>query len=203
LAVPSASADTLTVEVMGGSAFNLPSPLTVRQHGFPDIRVSPARYETRPFGSYPYYAWRVGLWDGDAGWELEHIHHRLFLANPPPEITVFAVHYGYNYFLLGRAWRRNAFVYRVGAGPIITNPESTVRGRSFQPRRGFLDSGNYFSGLGVRAGVARELQIVDHLFLVGEASLTTGLAWSVPIADGTARVPNVAIHGHVGIGVRF
>ena len=198
-----AHADVVTFELMGGSAVNLPSPLVVRQNGFPDIRVSGARYETRPFGSYPYYAWRLGLWDENSGWELEHIHHRLFLSNLPPEIAVFAIHYGYNYFLLGRAWKRRGFVYRVGAGPIVTNPENTVRGRVFRTRRDFLDSGNYFSGIGTRVGLGRELQLARHLFLVGEGSFTTGFAWSVPVADGSANVPNLAIHGHLGIGVRF
>lgn len=198
-----AQADTVTVEVMGGSAVNLPSPLTVRQNGFPDIRLSGARYDTRPFGSYPYYAVRLGLWRGNGAWELEHLHHRLFLTNPPPEISVFAVHYGYNYFLFGRAWKRRGFTYRVGAGPIVTNPENTVRGRQFRTRPSFLDGGYYFSGIGTRAGAGRTVQLTNHLFLVGEASVTAGFAWSVPIADGSANVPNFAVHGHLGIGVGF
>ena len=200
---PQADRHTVTVEVMGGSAVNLPSPLHVRQNGFPDIHVSGARYETRPFGSYPYYAWRVGIWKGNGAWELEHIHHRLFLTNRPPEISVFAIHFGYNYFLLGRAWKRGGFVYRAGAGPILTNPENTVRGRVFRARSGFLDRGNYFSGIGTRAAVARELQVVRHLFLVAESVFTAGFAWKVPVADGSANVPNLAIHGHLGMGVRF
>ncbi len=198
-----AYADTLTIEVMGGSALNLPSSLTVRQRGFPDIRVSGANYETRPFGNYPYYAWRVGLWDGNAAWELEHIHHRLFLTNPPPEIELFAIHFGYNYFLLGRAWKRNAFIYRAAVGPIVTNPENIVRGRKFRTGPGVLDTGNYFSGIGTRAGVARNLQLTRHVFLVGEAAFSAGFAWRVPVADGSANVPNFALHGHLGIGVGF
>lgn len=198
-----AGADTVTLELMGGSAINLPSPLTVQQSGFPAIRVSRARYETRPFGSYPYYTLRLGVWRGDGAWEVEHIHHRLFLTNPPPEIKVFAVHYGYNYFLLGRAWKRSGFTYRVGAGPLFTNPESTVRDRQFVSRASFLDGGYYFSGLGTRAAVGRTLRLTNHLFLVGEGSFTAGFAWSVPIADGSASVPNFAVHGHLGIGVAF
>lgn len=198
-----ALADTLTVEVMGGSALNLPASLTVHQRGFPDIRVSGARYETRAFGKNPYAVWRVGLWDGDRGWEVEHIHHRLFLTNPPPEIQVFAIHFGYNYFLCGRAWKHSGWIYRAAAGPIVTNPENTVRGRKFHKEPGFLDTGNFFSGIGTRAGVARNVPLTEHLFLVGEGAFTAGFAWSVPVVDGSANVPNFAVHGHLGVGIRF
>lgn len=198
-----AAGDTISVEVMGGSAFNFPSPLTVHQRGFPDIRVSRASYETRPFGDYPYYAWRVSLWDGDAAWEFEHIHHRLFLTNPPPEIQVFAIHFGYNYFLLGRAWKRDGFVYRAAAGAVMTNPENTIRGRKFHTGPGLLDTGYYFSGLGARGAVARHIDLTRHVFLTGEAAFSAGFAWRVPVVDGSANVPNFALHGHLGVGVRF
>jgi hypothetical protein len=189
---------------MGGSAVNLPSPLTVRQRGFPDIHVGSARYDTRPFGpSFPYYAWRVTWWRANQGWEVEHIHHRVFLTNPPPEIQFFAIHFGYNYLLAGRVWKRDRFVYRVAAGPIVTNPESTVRGRRFRTEPGLFDNGNYFSGVGTRAAVARTIPLANHLFLVGEGAFSAGFAWHVKIADGSANVPNFALHGHVGLGVSF
>ena len=197
-------ADGIALEVMGGSAVNFPSSLVVRQYGFPAIRVSGASYETRPFGpDFPYYAWRLSYWRGTGAWELEHIHHRLFLTNPPPEIEFFAVHFGYNYLLLGRAWKHNGFVYRIGAGPIVTNPESTVRGRRFRSASSFLDVSNGFSGIGTRVAVGRDLHLTDHFYLLGEASFTAGFAWRVPVADGSANVPNRALHGHLGVGVNF
>ncbi len=54
-----AGAQTFTFEAMGGSAYNFPTPLTVSQAGYPDIRLS-AHYDTKPFGPfYPYYSWRT------------------------------------------------------------------------------------------------------------------------------------------------
>jgi hypothetical protein len=141
--------------------------------------------------------------DENVAWELELIHHRLFLTNPSPEISVFAVHYGYNYFLFGRAWKKGGIVYRLGAGPILTSPESTVRGQQFQRRQTFLDTGYYLSGIGTRVALGRELEVAKHFFLVGEGSLTAGSAWNVPVVDGSASVPNLAIHGHLGFGLRF
>src|SRR5262245_42964914 len=118
------SAAEIKGEFFGGSAISFPSTLVVHQDGFPDLRVPGAEWETRPFGNFPYYSWRLAYWRGNKGWELQHIHHRIFLTNPPPEITTFAVHFGYNYFLFGRGWRdQHGFLYHVGAGPIVTNPE--------------------------------------------------------------------------------
>src|SRR5262245_48757214 len=93
------SAQTMTVDVMAGSAYNVPTPLTVRQDGYPDLRIT-ARYDTKPFGPYaPYYSWRLSVWNGDRAWEAQHVHHRMFLSNTTPEIESFSIHYGYNYFL--------------------------------------------------------------------------------------------------------
>src|SRR5260221_14476355 len=86
-----AAAQTFTFEALGGSAYNAPTPLTVRQTGYPDIRLS-AHYDTKPFGPYyPYYSWRASFWnpEHDSAWEITQIHHRLFLANNPPEIQFF------------------------------------------------------------------------------------------------------------------
>src|SRR5215471_13635694 len=91
-----AHAQTFTFEAMGGSAYNVPTPLTVSQTGYPEIRFS-AHYDTKPFGPfYPYYSWRASSWnqEHDQAWEITQVHHRLFLANDPPEIQFFAIHFG-------------------------------------------------------------------------------------------------------------
>jgi hypothetical protein len=104
-----AYAQGFTFEAMSGSALNLPTPLTVSQNGYPDIRFS-AHYDTKPFGPfYPYYSWRASFWnqEHDQAWEITQVHHRLFLANNPPEIQFFAIHFGYNFYMFGHAWKRN------------------------------------------------------------------------------------------------
>src|SRR5262245_30537642 len=89
------SAQAFTFDFMGGTAVNFPTPLLVHQTGFPDIRVPSAHYDTKALGPYyPYYSWRIGLWRGDGAFEFQHIHHRMYLTNPPPEIQFFAIHYG-------------------------------------------------------------------------------------------------------------
>jgi hypothetical protein len=194
------TAQSLSIEAMGGTAYNFPTPLTVRQSGFPDIHLT-AHYDTRPFGPYtPYYAWRLSLWNGAEGWELEQVHHRLFLANTTTEVTDFSVHFGYNYLLLGHAWRRHDFTFHLDAGPILTNPENTVRGLKLRTRgTGLFDSGYYLSGFGGQAGLSRNFYFSRNAFVVLDAALMA--AWAtVPVVNGSADVPTIGVHGHVGVG---
>ena len=189
---------------MAGTAFNFPTPLTVHQDGYPDIQTS-ADYDTKPFGPFaPYYAWRAGLWNGDEAWEVGQIHQRLFLTNPPPEIQYFAIHFGYNYFFFGHAWKRSGLIYHLGLGPIVTNPESSVRGQVKQEvGTGIFDAGYYLSGIGFEAALEKDFYFAPHAFIVAEAAMTYGWAWWVPVADGWADVPNIALQGHVGLGYDF
>ena len=197
-------AQTLKLELMGGTAVNFITPLTVHQDGYPDIHTS-ANYDTKPFGPFaPYYSWRVGLWNGDDAWEFSQIHHRLFLTNPPPEIQYFAIHFGYNYFFFGHAWKKGGLIYHLGLGPIVTNPESSVRNQVRQEvGTGIFDAGYYFSGIGMEAAVEKDIYFTKNAFVVVEGAFTAGFAWWVPIANGYADVPNFALHGHLGIGYDF
>jgi hypothetical protein len=205
LFIPSkAGAGVFTLELMTGTAINFPTPLTVHQEGYPDISLT-AQYNTQPFSPYtPYYAWRISLWDRDQAWEFEQVHHRLFLANPPPEIQDFSIHYGYTYFLLGHAWRMGDYILHLGAGAVITSPENVVRGQEFQTyNKGVLDSGYYFSGLGAQAAVSRNFPVWDTVFLLADVGVIGGWAWWVPISNGSADVPTIGIHFHFGTGLGF
>ncbi len=200
-----AAAQTFTFEALGGSAYNVPTPLTVRQTGYPDIRFS-AHYDTKPFGPYyPYYSWRASFWNSerDSAWEITQIHHRLFLANKPPEIQFFAIHFGYNFYMGGHSWKRRGFVYHLDGGILICSPDNTVRGRTLSTQgTGILDSGYTLAGGGAQIGLSRDVQLSKHLFVVMNGSVIAGRA-RVPVADGSATVPNVGVHGQVGMGFGF
>ncbi len=201
--VSSSQAQVFSLELMPGSAYNFPTPLTVRQSGYPDIHLT-ADYATEPFGPYtPYYAWRVSLWDKNQAWEFEQVHHRLFLTNPPPEIQEFSIHFGYNFFLLGHAWKRGDFIFHADAGILITNPENTVRGQVLRTKgTGLFDDGYNFSGIGAQVAVSRNIYFAKNFFLLLDAGLMTGWA-VVPVANGSADVPNLSLHGHLGPGFSF
>lgn len=198
-------AQRFTFEAMGGSAYNLPTPLTVRQTGYPDIRFS-AHYETKPFGPYyPYYSWRASFWNGahDQAWEVTQVHHRLFLSNNPPEIQFFAIHFGYNLYMAGHAWKRRGFIYHVDGGLLICSPENTVRGRTLDTQgTGILDSGYTLAGGGGEVAISRQFPLSKRVFVVADAALLAGRG-RVPVADGSATVPNVGVHGKAGVGFNF
>lgn len=189
------------VEGFGGSALSLPSRLTVRQAGEETVRMR-ARWETRPLADAPYYACRVERWEGDAGWSVELLHHKVYLRNETDVVQHFEVSHGYNQLTLSRAWGAGRAVSRIGAGVVIAHPENTVRGRPLDEERGLLTEGYHLSGVAAQAARGVRLRLAGRLALVAEAKVTA--AWArVPVEDGSADVPNVAAHGLVGIGYTF
>jgi hypothetical protein len=202
--IPSTSlAQDLTVELMLGSAFNLPTPLTIRQQGQPILEHT-AHYDTRPFGPYaPYYAGRLTFWQGDVGWQIDFIHHRLFLSNPTSDIERFEIHYGYSFLLAGRAWRVHGFELHASGGVIITNPANVVRGLAMNTGDpGVPDAGYDVTGAGGALAVSREVPLTGRLSIVANGAILAGTV-SVPVAGGSARAPNVGLHGQVGVRLRF
>jgi hypothetical protein len=198
----SLQAQTLSFEIMSGDAYNIPTVLTVRQTGYPNIQFL-ADYDTEPLGPYaPYYSWRACLWNKnkDECWEIQQVHHRLFLTNNPPQIQYFAIHFGYNYFFLGHAWKKDDFIYHLDAGVLITNPENTVRGQVLNNQdAGIFDAGYNFSGVGAEMAVSRNLNFTKNVYAVLDLAFIAGWA-TVPVSNGSADVPNLAIHGHLGMG---
>ena len=197
-----ACAQGLTVDLMFGSAYNVPTPLTIRQDNYPVLKHT-ARYDTRPFGPYaPYYAGRLTFWRGDAGWELELIHHRIFLSNTTADVERFEIHYGYSYLLAGRAWRTRGFELHANGGAVMTKPASIVRGLPLNTPDAHERAGYDITGVGGSIAVSREFKLVGRLSLIGTAAVIAGTV-SVPVAMGSARVPNVGLHGQIGARLRF
>lgn len=189
---------------MTGSALNLPTPLTVHQDGQADVSLS-AQFDTNPFGDEaPYYAWRVGLWKDGQAWEFEHIHHKLYLTNTTAEVQDFELCHGANYFLLGHAWNWSNFIFHLGLGPLVTHPQSIIRGVAQNSDHGGLfNAGYYFSGMGTQAALGRNFGLTSNLYLLLEVSVVGGWAWWAPTAGGWSEVWNLGLHGHVGVGVHL
>jgi hypothetical protein len=190
------------LQVAVGAAANRESSLAVRQEGFEEIRVPDAEYETRPFESPLYYALRAGRWSERRGWELELVHHKLFLRDPPPEIDRLSISHGYNLVTVNRGWRVGGYALRLGAGGVLAHPESTVRGRVAPEEGGLFDAGYHWTGPALQGGVERRFELGERWFLAVEGKATAARA-EVPVADGEAEVPNFALHALVGVGCRL
>lgn len=188
-----------TVEAFLGSAKSFATPLSINQYGAERIHLI-ARYNTRPFVGSPYYSYRISKWSQNRAWEFELVHHKLYLSNPPDEVQQFNISHGYNLITVNRAWLRRGFILRVGAGLVAAHPETKVRGKTLHWDEGF--DGFYISGITLQVAVGRKFAIWGKFFGVLEAKFTTSYA-VVPIQDGNAYVPNVAVHGLFGLGIEL
>jgi hypothetical protein len=195
LAPPAAADAQWRLEAFTGTGHNFTTPLTVHQPGLTDFRMD-ARYDTRPFTGSPYYSARMGWWRGSSGWELQFLHHKLYLANPSAEVSHLEISHGYNMLAVNRALARGGLVLRGGAGLVVTFPETTVRGRK-RPTLGYD-----LSGFMVAAGVGGRWPQATRLSLSGELRLTFSWA-TIPVFEGEADVPNRALHFLIGLGYRF
>jgi len=175
---------------MSGSAYNVPTPLTVQQSGYPEIRFS-AHYQTKPFGPYyPYYSWRASLWNDrhDQAWEFTQVHHRLFLANNPPEIQYFAIHFGYNFYMAGHAWQRHGFIVHVDGGVLICSPETPSEASNSRPAAPAFS----IPAIRWRAEAAKSQSAVSSLSPDASSSLPTRhfSPGAVACRSSTARRPS-------------
>lgn len=188
------------VQIGTGTAYNFKTPLHIEQDGEEDIDVN-AQYETRAWSTVaPYYNLKIGRWKGDHAWEFESLHHKLYLSNKPNEVQKFHISHGYNLNTLNYALKKHGLIYRIGAGFVMTHPETKVRGKSKEDDGGW--NGFYLSGVTGQLALEKRLWLSKALFLSLEGKFTASWA-RIPIADGHADVPNAALHGIVSAGYAF
>ncbi len=191
---------TYSFEAATGGAYNFPMPLNIYQKGYPNINMT-AHYDTKPFSPPPYYLLRIGKWNDNKAWELEFIHHKLYLSNTTDEVNNFTITNGYNLITLNRAWlnTRN-YIWRVGAGIVLAHPESKIRDQTFSETGGiFNDDGYFVAGPSLMASLGKRFYLSKSFFIELEGKVTASYA-DVKIANGNAEAPDVAIHANVGIG---
>jgi hypothetical protein len=190
-----------TFTVSSGSAYSFYTPIVIHQSGYPDLRID-GRCWTEPFADVPYYDLRLSGDVAGSRWEIELIHHKLYLQNRPPEVQRFQVTHGFNFITLNHCWSWQGFDLRAGAGMILTHPETEIRDKAFPENGDFLGLGFYPSGVGGQAGLDRRFRLNKRFDLVAEGKFTGAVA-RIPIADGTADISNLALHGLLGVMYRF
>ena len=195
-AIPALAEEGLVFQASLGTAESLETKLTIRQSGFEDLEFD-AGYETQPFTDPLDYSLRAGWWRGRGGWEVEVIHHKLILRNPPSELRRFEISHGYNYVTVNRGWDLGRFLLRAGAGAILAHPEGSVRGQPVNPENEYRWTGPAF-----QVGVERRFTLRERWILGIEGKVSAARA-VIPIPGGEVDAPNVAAHALVGLGYRF
>jgi hypothetical protein len=194
---PAPASAQLELQAFLGSSVSAPTPLSITQRGLPDLDFT-AHWATRPFLDTWYYAGRIGVWSGNRGWVFDYTHHKIYLSNPPAEIQKFRITNGMNMFTLSRGFRHGAFSYALGAGPVVTFPINRVRGQKLGIGRGFL-GGYFLSGGTLMASATRRFPLAAGVFLSLDGRVSATYV-RVPVANGHASVPNLALHLHGGLG---
>lgn len=201
-AAPATASGQVTLELFGGTSVDAPLPVSVALHHNPDLRWNP-RFRNFPFKETWYYAGRIGFWKRNRGWLVDFTHHKLYATRLPSEVQEFKITNGFNMITLSRGWRRGNLVYSLGAGAVITYPRVRIHDQQIDGDRGFIFEGYFLSGATVMATVSRRFYLVPEavflsLDLRGSASYVR-----IPVADGHAGVPNLALHLHAGFGMEL
>lgn len=188
-------------ELHGGEVYNVPMPLTIRQQGYPDLKLT-ARYASESLILPVYVDSRLIRCQDGKSWELEFLHHKLYLKNNTPEIQQFSISHGFNMIMVNRGFDRKTFQYRAGAGFVLTHPESVIRNQAFGDATNDWDMGYFVSGPVVNLSAGKHFRIANRFYLNAEAKTTLAYV-NVKVAGGNADVYNIAFHLILGIGYDF
>ena len=197
LSLSVAADDLWSVEVMAGNAHNFQSHLRIEQSGeFAESLT--ARYATHAFETPLYYSVRFGRWHANDGWELQLIHHKLYLRNPPAGVESLSISHGFNIITINRLIAHDDWQFHIGAGPVVTHAEGVVNGRHY-------DGPYELCGAALIGSLGRQFRITRSFFVNAELSGTLGYA--APSPHGTPalhlKVSNAAVHGLIGFGANF
>jgi hypothetical protein len=189
-----------SVEIGLGAVWNARSTLRVEQTGEPDVEIR-ADWSTRSFDGPMYYMMRIGArTNGGQRWEIQFVHHKLYLENPTAEVQHFEITHGFNLFTFDRVGERT-ITWRAGAGIVVPHTDSTVRGQSSHGGDGIFGTGYRIGGPALLVGAGKEIDLGERWFVVPELQATAGWV-RVKVADGDARTSNLALHFLLSLGWR-
>ena len=190
-----------SVELMFGYPYNTKSPLHINQDGSSNIATR-ADFETEPFTPPFYYSMRLAKRTDNAAWELELLHHKLYLQNRPANVQRFDVSHGFNLLFVNRSWDIQPLILRIGLGAVVAHPENTVNNQPLADDGGLFGSGQYLAGATGQLSAGWSYAFHRHWFATLEGKLTYAYA-RLKIADGHANLLHGALHALGGIGYRW
>lgn len=190
-----------TFEFHGGTVYNVPLLLRIKQANYPDIKIK-AIYSSEPFTLPIYWDWRFARWHNNRSWEFEAIHHKLYLENTNDLVQRFGISHGFNMLIINRGVQLNTFVLRTGVGAIWAHPENTVRDLALEESKGFFNWGYYLSGAVLNIAVSKPVSMGKRWFVNIETKTTFAYA-KTGVVNGKADVYNWAFHLIIGLGNNF
>jgi hypothetical protein len=200
---PSPAVGDERLEVAGflGASTSFGNGVDLSQAGHPTIHAS-GTYASRSFEFPLYYAVRFS-WLRDAlHVELQLVHHKLLLIDPPAEVQQFEISHGFNLLTVNYVSHALPVDLRLGVGVVLAHPESIVRGQVGPEGGGVFGSGYHLTGPAFVLGSGRAFSVAPRLVLLPEVFLSAARA-RVSVAGGEASLFDVALHGLLGVGFRF
>ena len=201
-------------EFCGGVPFNFPSYIKIHQDGFNDLTIKKAKFYSEPFSLPPYWDWKFTHIKNNRLFELEAIHHKLYLKNKPSEITRFSISHGFNMFFLNYGKiddltfeingneHPSEFIFKFGIGAVFAHPETNIRGYSFEDPGEFLSTTYYLCGPAVNVSLGKRVYLLKRLFFHSEAKYTAAYT-KIPISMGNAKLFTSTFQIIAGFGFDF
>lgn len=186
-----------SLDVLIGDAHNFPTRTHIDHEALGENSLA-GDYDTRGLEGPLHYTWRVSRSVDDRAWELQLLHHKLFLTNRPGGVDSLSVSHGFNIITLNRAFELDGWKLRIGVGPVIAHPEARISGLRY-------DGPYELGGAAVLAGIGRSFELSQHWTAIAEASTTFGYIEVSPSGPSNLEltIRNLAVHAQVGVGYRF
>jgi hypothetical protein len=182
--------------------------------------VSDGVFTSRGLERPPLYLARIGRFsEHGRGWEVEFIHHKLFLNNPTQydaRLNKFEVTHGFNMFLVNRSWlsqRWEGVAYRLGAGTNYVHPDVRFDDNlDGIPDRNNYNSGDnvlledwrvgyHWGGYALHASIAKVWSFNNWRMVVEPKLYHSKLQF--PVNDGHVLLSNSSASLYVSVGYQF
>jgi hypothetical protein len=191
----------ITFKANTGIVYSLPSKITFKQAGQPDISFR-GRYRAESLVLPIYWDYSLEYSKNGKSYGIRTTHHKVILDNPQQNVQAFEMTHGFNMVNLFYAQEWRSFRWLVGAGVTAAHPESTVRNNfySVPGGEGALNSSYVLVGPNIIGSLNRRFYFGNTFFWRFEGKVS----WSyfdVPIYEGRAKGTNLALHFLTGFGL--
>jgi len=191
----------ITFKANTGVVYSVPSKITFRQTGQPDISFR-GRYRAESLVLPIYWDYSLEYSKNGKSYGIRTTHHKVILDNPQQDVQRFEMTHGFNMVNAYFSWEWKKYRWSVGAGVTAAHPESTVRGIPYEVPggEGALNSSYILVGPNLIGSINRRFYFGQTFFWRFEGKIS----WSyfdVPIYEGRANGYNLALHFITGFGI--